>query len=59
MAALWYTGPSAIAVTVDGVARSLDVLSVTTNYFDVLGVPAFLGRSWTRTRTEATRLTSS
>ncbi|HSF15012.1 MAG TPA: ABC transporter permease [Vicinamibacteria bacterium] len=46
MAALWYTGPSDKAITVDGAHRSVSVLPVTANYFDVLGVSALLGRTF-------------
>jgi predicted permease len=46
MAALRYTGPSDEAVTLDGIHHSIRVLSVTTNYFDVLEVRAFLGRTF-------------
>lgn len=43
IAALRYTGAYDGTVTVDGSHRTVKILDVTTNYFDVLGVPAFLG----------------
>ena len=46
LAALHYTGPSNATITVDGAHRTISVLTVTTNYFDVLHVPAFLGRTF-------------
>ena len=46
LAALRYTGPSSAAITVDGAHRTISALTVTTNYFDVLQVPAFLGRTF-------------
>jgi predicted permease len=46
MAALWYTVLSTGAVSVDGAPLSVNLLSVTTNYFDVLEVPALLGRTF-------------
>ncbi|HXV65181.1 MAG TPA: ABC transporter permease [Vicinamibacteria bacterium] len=46
MAALWYTGPSDKAVTIDGAHRSVSVLPVTADYFDVLGVSALVGRTF-------------
>ena len=47
LAALRYTGTSKGAVTVDGVHHTAQQLDVTWNYFDVLGVTALFGRTFT------------
>ena len=46
LAALQYTGPDTGAITVDSTHRTVSRLTVTTNYFDVLDIAPFLGRTF-------------
>lgn len=46
MGALRYSGASSGAITVNDAHRIVRLLDVTTSYFDVLGVPALLGRTF-------------
>jgi predicted permease len=46
IAALRYTGAYDGAVTLDGIHRTVKIVDVTTDYFDVLGVAPFLGRTF-------------
>ena len=45
MAAMWNSGPFDAVMTRDGVAERVNMLVVTTNFFDTLGVSAMHGRT--------------